>query len=109
LDQSANEIQLVYRISWLRAKCQAARWQEELKLLRMEMDWTKCFFANKSSACLSWISETSRVGHVAYAERQSTMWTLLHSQASSAFGAAIQEVQVAQAKLEAGGTSTNST
>ncbi|KAH6911905.1 hypothetical protein BKA70DRAFT_1370410 [Coprinopsis sp. MPI-PUGE-AT-0042] len=94
----SSYLQELYRINWLRAKCQAARWQEEFCLLRCEMDWVKGFFENQA--------QYKGPGHIAYAYRQSAMWKLLRSQASSAFQKAINDVEVAQAQYDAHRIST---
>jgi hypothetical protein len=94
---SANRHPQVYCVNWLRAKCQAGRWEEEHSLLRCEMEWVKNFFRYKQSQCLQWLSSPrsqGAPGHEAYARRQASMWDLLHSQATTQYTASIAKVAV---------------
>jgi hypothetical protein len=94
----------VYRVNWLRAKSQAARWEEEHSLLRSEMNWVKNFFQYKQSLCLAWLSSPgsqAAPGHEAYAWRQASMWKLLHSQAATQYTASITKVAASKARYDA--------
>ena len=78
----------VYRVHWLRAKAQKARWIEELQCLQVEMESAVRFFQHKEQC---WqekqdlIDPRSQPGHAAWAARQSTMWHSMGMQASSKF------------------------
>lgn len=72
-------------MNWLRAKARLTRWEEELRLVPHEMDWTVNWLRKKS---MGWqdLSEVAKEAHmVAYAERQAAQWNHLASQAEKAF------------------------
>jgi hypothetical protein len=71
-------IPVVYRVNWLRAKARVDRWQEELILVKHEMQWTVLWFENQANL---WRERSERVdgifptGHQAYAKKQQKLWT----------------------------------
>ena len=78
----------VYRVHWLRAKAQKARWIEELQCLQVEMESAVRFFQHheqfwKEKQELA--ESQSQPGHAAWAARQSAMWNSMGMQADSRF------------------------
>jgi hypothetical protein len=86
----AQQINLnaVYRVHWLRAKAQKARWIEELQCLQVEMESAVRFFQHQEQF---WqekqelIEPQSQPGHAVWAARQSAMWHSMAMQADSRF------------------------
>ena len=86
----AQQINLiaVYRVHWLRAKAQKARWIEELQCLQVEMESAVRFFQHQERF---WkdkqepVDPQSQPGHAAWAARQSAMWHSMAMQADSRF------------------------
>ena len=78
----------VYRVHWLRAKAQKARWIEELQCLQVEMESAVRFFRHQGQF---WqekkelIEPGAQPGHAAWAARQSAMWHSMAAQADSRF------------------------
>ena len=64
----------VYRVNWLRSKARHDRWEEEVGILRSEMNWTMRFFDGQKRAWEERAVEKGVIGHVAYAFRQAAMW-----------------------------------
>ena len=85
---SMNKFNAVYRVHWLRAKAQKARWTEELQCLQVEMESAVRYFRHQEQL---WqekqdlIDPRSQPGHAAWAERQSAMWNSMAIQADSRF------------------------
>ena len=80
---------LVYRVNWLKAKARVDRWQEELILVKHEMDWTIRWFQYQAKI---W-KERSELedsmlpkGHEAYAIKQRKLWDAFEKKASERFG-----------------------
>ena len=63
---------LVYRVNWLRAKARKERWEEEIELVRSEMDWTLNCFQHHEKEWKQRAKEAKSPGCVAYAWRQSS-------------------------------------
>ena len=86
----AQQINLiaVYRVHWLRAKAQKARWIEELQCLQVEMESAVRFFQHQERF---WkdkqepVDPQSQPGHTAWAARQSAMWHSMAMQVDSRF------------------------
>ena len=70
---------------WLRAHARKARWDEELELVRFEMECTVRSFRRKAEDWEKWRALGSTAGHIAYANRQRAMWLSLRDHAASAF------------------------
>ena|ERR1700677_4731515 len=87
MDAQLN-LNAVYRVHWLRAKAQKARWIEELQCLQVEMQSAVRFFKHQEQF---WqekhelIEPRSRPGHAAWAARQCAMWNSMAMQADSRF------------------------
>ena len=65
---------LVYRVNWLRAKARKERWEEEMELVKMEMEWTINSFEYKERLWKGIAEGAEREGHRAYGWKQSWMW-----------------------------------
>ena len=78
-------ISLVQRVHWLRARAQKNRWQEELLLLKHEMEWTTRYFLHRSQEWASRSEIGTRPGPKAYAARQSSQWRRLACDAERIF------------------------
>ena len=82
------DLNAVYRVHWLRAKAQKARWIEELQCLQVEMESAIRYFQHQEQF---WemrrelIEPQTQSGHAAWAARQSTMWHSMATQAHSRF------------------------
>lgn len=78
---------LVHRVNWLRARARLTRWQEEVVLIKTEMDSTIRFFTVQAEKWTARVISKSSVtpGHVCYAKKQESMWTNLADQAYKAF------------------------
>lgn len=71
---------------WLRAKALKDRWEEEHLLVQHEMNWTCDFFMHKAEEWIRLGAVTQdKVGHLAYAARQCTMYQRLCQDAMDAF------------------------
>jgi hypothetical protein len=75
----------VYRLHWLRARAQANRWTEELKLTHHEMSWTVRFYMYMAKKWEFRRSLRNSNGHHAYAGKQIVMWNELGRVADSLF------------------------
>jgi hypothetical protein len=78
----------VYRVHWLRAKAQKARWIEELQCLQVEMESAVRFLQHQEQFWQEkqeFIESQSQPGHAAWAARQSAMWHSMAMQAESRF------------------------
>jgi hypothetical protein len=65
----------VQRVHWIRARAQKSRWEEELLLVRYEMDWTTRSFLHKAQEWQDRFEEPNvDPGPKAYAARQSSQW-----------------------------------
>jgi hypothetical protein len=78
----------VYRVHWLRAKAQKARWIEELQCLQIEMESAIRFFQHQEqfwNEKRELIEPGSQPGHAAWAAKQNAMWNSMATQAGSRF------------------------
>lgn len=75
----------MYRVNWLRAKARRDRWNEEVVLLRYEMDWCRNFFKGKLNEWKGLADASILPGHRCYALSRSEMWELLDSHATTVF------------------------
>jgi hypothetical protein len=73
-------IYLVYRVNWLRGKAHVDGWQEELTLVKHEMQWTILWFQYQGNL---WRKRLERLdgilatGHTSYAKKQQKLWNAL--------------------------------
>ena len=78
---------LVYRANWLRTKARKERWEEEMELVRREMDWTVNSFQHHEEMWKQRAEEAGGPGQMAYAWKQSSTWGKWKRIARDAFGA----------------------
>jgi hypothetical protein len=86
-------VSTVYRVSWMRARAQRNRWEEELPRTQKEMVWTTLFFMNQSN---TWSLRLKQVrqslpyafGRHAYCEQMICQWEELGRIADLQFRAA---------------------
>jgi hypothetical protein len=79
----------VYRVSWLRAKARYQRWAEEIRLVKLEMQWTTNWFRNQE---LCWRERSERLqdeereeGLQCYCHKQMALWRALGDDAEQRF------------------------
>ena len=83
-----NSSSLVYRVNWLRAKAHVDRWDEELTLVKHEMQWTTLWFQNQAKI---WEERSKREdgklppGHRSYAAKQQKLWKAFQKKAKERF------------------------
>ena len=75
----------VYRINWLRARAKKSRWEEEITLIRREMEWTQLFFNHKAKEWKDMADDSGTPGQRSYAEKQSAMWLGLSHESIESF------------------------
>jgi hypothetical protein len=79
---------IVYRVNWLRTKALRDRWNEELILVKHEMQWSINFFNHRAKQWLSHMHNATSAGltgHTCYAARQSHIYHQLAAHAEDAF------------------------
>lgn len=78
----------VYRVNWLRAKARYDRWDEELKLVKNEMNWVVWWFEHRR---LVWEERSKKSvtlnqpGHRVYACKQIDLWQWFENHARRKF------------------------
>ena len=83
---TSNEVQ---RVHWIRARAQKSRWEEELLLVKYEMDWTTRSFLHKAQEWQNRFEEPNiDPGPKAYAARQSSQWRRIACDADRLFRSA---------------------
>lgn len=76
----------VQRVHWLRARAQKKRWEEELILVKHEMEWTSRYFLHRARLWHERYEDRDvRKGPKAYAARQSAQWKQLAAEAEHIF------------------------
>ena len=75
----------VQRVHWLRARAQNHRWQEELILVKHEMEWTTRYFVHRARVWIDRITPSQKPGPNAYAARQRAQWMQLADDADRLF------------------------
>ena len=84
----------VYQVHLLRAKAQKMWWIEELQCLQVEMESAVRFFRHQVQfwqSKMEVVEHQSQPGHVAWAERQISMWNSMAMQAESKFTALLKD------------------
>ena len=79
LTQISNTI-LVYRVNWLREKHRLDRWQEELALVKTDMQCAVSWYSHQMcrwQALADQAEEKCSLGHKAYAYKQKGIWEQL--------------------------------
>ena len=65
----------VQRVHWIRARAQKHRWEEELLIVKYEMEWTTRSFLHKAREWQDrFENDNVDPGPKAYAARQSAQW-----------------------------------
>jgi len=77
-------------VNWLRASARFQRWNEEVILLKHEMEWTMEYFKRQQRRWKHWgenvqVEGPERAGLKSYAEKQASMWKGFMSQAKEIF------------------------
>ena len=81
-------IHSVYQVNWLQAKAHVDQWQEELMLVKHEMQWTILWFQYQANL---WKERSERVdgilpmGHKSYAKKQQKLWKAFERKSSERF------------------------
>jgi len=84
----------VQRVHWLRARAQKNRWDEELSLVKYEMEWTARYFLYHAREWEKiFDSEDLHAGPKAYAARQAAQWFYMASNADRLFKSVNREYQ----------------
>ena len=67
---------IVYRVSWLRARARAQRWKEEKEIVMKEMEWVIGSFGYMEEVWKARALEMGdqKLGHRAYARREADRW-----------------------------------
>ncbi|KAG1803526.1 uncharacterized protein HD556DRAFT_1303602 [Suillus plorans] len=87
----------VYRVNWLRTKALRDRWNEEVILVKHEMQWSINFFTHRAKQWLCHMHNATSAGltgHTCYAARQSHIYDLLAAHAEDAFRKMIVGIEV---------------
>ena len=71
---NVTDVQEVYWVHWLWARATFHRWEEELALTQNEMHWVTNYFTFWQKQWIGW-APVAHGGHLAYAKRQSAMWS----------------------------------
>ena len=83
---------LVQHVHWLRARAQKNRWEEELLLVKYEMQWATRYFLHKAGQWQDrFLIPDADAGPKAYAARQSSQWKYLASEVDAMFRSANSE------------------
>ena len=72
-------------IHWLRARAQKERWEEEVILVRYEMQWTVRYFLHNRGLWEERRRNSIGPGLVAYATRKASMWNFMALHADHTF------------------------
>ncbi|KAG2100190.1 uncharacterized protein F5147DRAFT_747185 [Suillus discolor] len=96
-DTSGNDwMTEFYRVNWLQTKALCDRWNEEVVLVKQEMQWSVNFFNHKAK---QWrgrrdnAASTGRTGHACYAARQCHIYEELAAHAVDSFQKIIPVIQ----------------
>jgi hypothetical protein len=77
---------LVQCVHWLLAQAQKHQWQEELILLKYEMEWTTRFFLHRGRKWQTLLKEIGlEPGPRAYVARQAAQWFTMAADAEHLF------------------------
>ena len=91
-DPNSITVILVQRVHWLRARAQKNRWQEELILLKYEMEWTTRFFLHSGCKWQTLLKEIGlEPGPRSYVAQQAAQWLTLAADAEHLFVQVNQE------------------
>jgi hypothetical protein len=85
---------LVYRVNWLRAKARFTRWEEEVKIVKNEMENTLAWFMHQQD---KWYKRgeaangNELVGLKCYARKQVLLWEVMGEEARETFKSYLQD------------------
>lgn len=88
---------IVYRVNWLWTKVLCDGWNEEVMIVKHEMQWSINFFKHRAKQWLSHMHNTTSAGltgHTSYAARQSHIYNQLAAHAEHSFRNIIVPLQV---------------
>jgi len=84
-----TNISIVYRVSWLRAKARYLRWEEEVRLVKLEMQWTVNWFRSQEGRWAGRLDDLLDAerdeGLRCYCHKQIHMWRALGDDADKEF------------------------
>ncbi|KAG2048430.1 hypothetical protein BDR06DRAFT_895550 [Suillus hirtellus] len=96
-DTSGNDwMTEFYQVNWLRTKALCDHWNEEVILVKHEMQWMINFFKHKAKQWLAHMDNAAlneMTGHACYAARQSQIYHDLARHAADLFGKLIPDIQ----------------
>ncbi|KAG1894778.1 uncharacterized protein F5891DRAFT_984797 [Suillus fuscotomentosus] len=96
-DTSGNDwMTEFYRVNWLRTKALCDCWNEEVILVKHEMQWSVNFFTYKAKQWLSLMDNATYTGltrHACYAARQCHIYQQLAAHAAESFQKVIPVIQ----------------
>ncbi|KAG2076469.1 hypothetical protein BDR04DRAFT_960375, partial [Suillus decipiens] len=78
----------VYQVNWLRTKALHDRWNEEVMLIKHEMQWSINFFKHRAKQWLSHMCDATSAGltgHTCHAAQQSHIYDQLAAHAEDSF------------------------
>ncbi|KAG1724931.1 hypothetical protein EDB19DRAFT_1833998 [Suillus lakei] len=97
-DTSGNDwMTEFYRVNWLRTKALRDCWNEEVMLVKHEMQWSINFFKHRAKQWLGHMRDTTSAGltgHTCYAAQQSHIYDQLAAHAEDSFRKMIVQLQV---------------
>jgi hypothetical protein len=83
----------VYRVSWLRAKARHFRWAEEVRLVKLEMQWAINWFQYQerrwSERLEGLLDQEREEGLQCYCHKQIGLWKAFGDDAKQRFGGII--------------------
>ncbi|KAG1863518.1 hypothetical protein DFJ58DRAFT_724933 [Suillus subalutaceus] len=97
-----------YRVNWLRMKALCNQWNEEVIIVKHEMQWSINFFKHQAKQWLGHMHNATAAGltgHTCYAARQSHIYDQLAAHAEDSFRKMIVQLQVPVPVEMVGGTS----
>ncbi|KAG1870277.1 hypothetical protein DFJ58DRAFT_723174 [Suillus subalutaceus] len=107
-DTSGNDwMTEFYRVNWLRMKALRDRWNEEVIIVKHEMQWSINFFKHQAKQWLGHMHNATAAGltgHTCYAAQQSHIYDQLVAHAEDSFCKMIVQLQVPVPVEMVGGT-----
>ncbi|KAG2127671.1 hypothetical protein DEU56DRAFT_758558 [Suillus clintonianus] len=98
---------IVYRVNWLWTKALCNRWNEEVILVKHEMQWSINFFNHRAKQWLGHMRNATSAGltgHACYAARQSHIYEQLAAHAEDSFQKMLVQLEVPVLVNIVGGT-----
>ncbi|KAG1796924.1 uncharacterized protein HD556DRAFT_1441099 [Suillus plorans] len=107
-DTSGNDwMTEFYWVNWLRTKALRDRWNEEVILVKHEMQWSINFFNHRAKQWLGHMRNATSAGltgHTCYAARQSHIYEQLAAHAEDSFRKMLVQLEVPVSVTIVGGT-----